>query len=230
MGTGPSAVFKSTDRGDTWTDCEQLRSLPETVEWTFPNPPHVSHVNGLALCDGDPLFIFGAIEEGWLIRSRDGGNTWQNIEDGTEFDSHSVAIMPDNPSVVISTSGTGGYRSSDGGDHFVESNKGLDHRYIAQLVAHPARAEVIYTAAASGPPPAWRRPEGAATSFYRSEDQGLSWDRLSGGLPDLFKAGPRAVAGDPEDPDAFLVGMSDGAVWMSDDGGESFRRILEGLP
>jgi len=230
VGTGPSSVFKSTDRGDNWMDCEQLRTLPETKEWTFPNPPHVSHVKGLALFDDDPLFVFGAVEEGWLIRSKDGGKTWQNIKEGTEFDSHSVTIMPDNPVVIVSTSGTGVYRSSDGGDRFVESSNGLDRRYMAQLVVHPARPNVIYTAAAAVPPPFWRRPEGADSAFYRSENQGASWERLSGGLPEHFKAAPRTIVGDPEDPDALFVGMTDGSIWMSGDGGQSFRQVLGDLP
>jgi hypothetical protein len=49
-------------------------------------------------------------------------------------------------------------------------------------------------------------------------------------LPEHFKDGPRATAGDPEDPSAFFVGMTDGTVWMSEDGGESFRQILSDLP
>ncbi|NIO12137.1 MAG: exo-alpha-sialidase, partial [Deltaproteobacteria bacterium] len=51
-----------------------------------------------------------------------------------------------------------------------------------------------------------------------------------GGLPDYFKAAPRAVAGDPEDPEAFFVGMTDGSIWMSDDDGQSFRQIVKDLP
>ena len=230
VGTGPSSVFKSTNGGDAWTDCEQLRTLPETIDWTFPRPPHVSHVKGLALCVEDPLLIFGAVEEGWIIRSKDGGKSWENIKAGTEFDSHSVAVMPGNPSVVIATSGDGVYRSSDGGDHFVSSSRGLDCRYMAQVAVHPKHPNVLFTAAAAGPPPSWREGPGASTAFYRSENQGDSWERLSGGLPSHFKAGPRAVAGDPEEPETFFVGMTDGSVWMSADGGDSFRPILQGLP
>ena len=230
VGTGPSSVFKSANGGDSWIDCEQLRSLPETKDWTFPRPPHVSHVKGLALCADDPRTIFGAVEEGWVIRSKDGGTTWQNIKEGVEFDAHSVAVMPDNLKVIIATSGKGVYRSVDAGDHFSNSSEGLDCRYMAQLVVHPARPNLFFTAAAAVPPPFWRRPEGAASAFYRSETQGESWERLSGGLPDHFKPAPRAVAGDPEEPNSFVVGMTDGTVWMSDDGGDSFRRILGGLP
>ena len=63
-GTGPASVFKSVDGGDTWQDCPQLRSLPETIDWTFPPPPHIAHVKGLALTPDDPNRIFGAVEEG----------------------------------------------------------------------------------------------------------------------------------------------------------------------
>jgi len=230
VGTGPSSIFKSSDGGDHWVDCERLRDLPETIDWTFPRPPHVSHIKGLALSQDDPMVVLGAVEEGWVIRSQDGGRSWQNIKDGVEFDAHSVAVMPDDPTVVIVTSGQGVYKSTNGGDSFVDSSEGLDCRYMAQLVCHPARPKVFFSAAAAVPPPLWRRPEGAATAFYRSENQGESWQRLSGGLPDHFKAAPRATAGDPEEPNAFLVGMNDGSIWLSGDGGESFGQILGGLP
>lgn len=230
LGTGPTAIFKSSDGGDHWSECEQLRTLPETQDWTFPNPPHVSHVKGLSLCASDPLLIFGAVEEGWLIRSKDGGKTWQNIKQGTEFDSHSVAVMPDDPAIVIATSGKSFYKSGDGGDRFTKHDRGLDRCYMAQVALHPSRPKVFLTAAAAVPPPFWRRPEGADSGFYLSDDRGDSWQRLTGGLPEHFKSAPRAVAGDPEDPNSFLIGMTDGSVWLTEDGGEDFRQIITGLP
>jgi len=230
VGTGPSSVFKSADGGDSWSDCEQLKSLPETIDWTFPRPPHVSHVKHLTLSEDDPMLIFGAVEEGWIIRSLDGGKSWQNLKEGVSIDAHTVYYMPDNPALLIATAGEGVYRSLDGGAHFEESATGLERRYMAQLVFHPARPRVLFTAAMAVPPPFWRRPEGADTAFYRSENQGLSWKRLSGGLPEYFTAASRALCGDAEEPDAFFAGMTDGTVWVSGDGGESFRQILGGLP
>ena len=41
---------------------------------------------------------------------------------------------------------------------------------------------------------------------------------------------PRALTVDPLDPEVFFAGMIDGTVWMSEDGGETFRQILSGLP
>jgi len=229
-GTGPASVFKSTDGGESWTDAPQLRDLPETIDWTFPRAPHIAHVKGLALTPSDASRVFAAVEEGWILRSLDGGSTWEDIKAGTEFDSHSVTVMPDDPDVVISTSGRGIYKSVDGGSSFHDANKGMTQRYMTQVAVHPARPKLLFTAAAAVPPPGWRRPEGADAGFYRSEDQGESWQRLTGGLPEHIGPAPRIVANDPDDPDTFLTGMADGTIWMTEDCGESFRTVAQGLP
>src|SRR5687768_12965631 len=104
VGTGPVSVFSTTNHGDSWTDREGIRTLKDSKEWTFPNPPHVAHVKGLDI-SGDR--VMGALEEGWLVRSLDGGQTWETIRQGTHFDSHSVVTMPDDASRVFSTSGHG---------------------------------------------------------------------------------------------------------------------------
>lgn len=230
VGTGPASIFKSADGGDTWTESEQIKRLPTTREWTFPNPPHIAHVKGLGLCDEDPSLVYGSIEEGWAVRSRDGGVTWEQLKDGLEFDLHYINVMPDDRRKIVATSGDGVYRSFDGGDTWQESCEGLSCRYLAPLVVHPARPDVLFTAAAAVPPPFWRRPEGADAAFFRSENQGASWAKLEGGLPAHFTAAPRATASDPEGPDVYFVGMTDGTVWMSENAGGSFRQVCAGLP
>ena len=241
LGTEPANVFKSTDRGEHWEHCEQLQTLQETQFWTFPRPPHVAHVKSLALRADDPGWVYGAIEEGWIVRTTDGGRTWVNLKQGIEFDMHQVTVMPDDPRVVLAVSGQGAYRSENGGDAFHDSNTGLEGRYCAPAAVHPDRPSTVYLAAAESAPPFWRGPKGANSSFYRSDDQGASWRRLRGGLPDVITAAARGTAVDPADPDTFAVGVSEGlpfppgqrqsgAVWLTEDGGGSFRKIVEGIP
>ena len=84
----------------------------------FPNRPHIPHVKHVCLRADDPLDILAAVEEGWLIRSRDGGSTWANLTDGTEFDSHTAYFIPPREAqVIVRASGSGAhlaiYRSSD---------------------------------------------------------------------------------------------------------------------
>src|SRR5581483_5561897 len=222
-GVSPAGIFRSADRGEHWHECEQLQTLPRIGEWTFPHPPHIPHVKHISLRPDDPADILAAVEEGWLIRSRDGGQTWTNLTAGPEFDSHTAYFVPNQPRTLISTSGQGVYRSEDNGASFSRSDAGLDRRYMAQIAMHPARPDVMYTAAAAVPPPGWARSEGAHSAVYKSTDTGKSWTRLTGGLAEDLKAAPRAVAGDPEDPESVYVGFTDGAVWMTEDGGASFR-------
>lgn len=231
VGTGPSALFKSSNRGDTWVECQHLRSLPTTKNWTFPGPPYVSHIRHVELRADDPAIIYCSIEEGGVIRSRDGGATWHQIDqsNGIHNDVHTVNVMPDNPSFLVATTGQGAYRSLDAGDSWTLAGEGLGHRrYLAHLVVHPSRADVLFTAAAERMPRDW--PQGAGSAFFRSDDRGASWRRLSGGAPEDMAAGVRSVAGDPADPDAVFMGMTDGTVWMTEDGGESFRVAVRGLP
>ena len=225
-GTSPAAMFVSSDRGEHWHECDQLQRLPRVSEWSFPNPPHIPHVKHICVRADDPDDVLAAVEEGWLIRSRDRGATWDNLTEGTEFDSHTAYFMPDDTRVILSTSGSGVYRSENGGQSFGEAVAGLDRRYMAQLAVHPDRPRVVFTAAAAVPPPGWSRPEGAQSAVYRSDDQGKRWTRLTGGLPEDLRPAPRAVSGDPADPNCVCVGMTDGTVWMTEDGGDSFRPVL----
>ena len=230
VGTGPSALFRSTDRGETWLECQALRCLPGTRRWTFPRPPYVSHVRHIGLDAADPELIYCAIEEGGIVRSRDGGTSWELIDEGHGIhpDVHTVNVIPGAPSLLVATTGHGVYRSLDGGDVWTSADRGLGPRlYMAHLAVHPSRPEALFTAAAAGIPPDWARDADAA--FFRSDDRGISWRRW-GGSPESLTAAPRAVAGDPMDPDTVVVGMTDGTVWLTEDGGGSFRRIVRGLP
>jgi photosystem II stability/assembly factor-like uncharacterized protein len=217
-GVSPAAIFKSTDRGAHWRECDAIQRLPRRAEWSFPPPPHTPHVKHIDLRPDDPDDVIAAVEEGWLIRTTDGGLTWTNLDKGSEFDSHTAYFMPGTRNVIVSTSGSGVYRSQDDGASFEASDAGLDRRYMAHLVVHPQQPRVVFTAAAAVPPPGWSRPEGAEAAFYRSEDQGASWQRLVEGLPDHLAAAPRSVVGDPLDPNTVYVGMTDGTVWRTRDG------------
>jgi photosystem II stability/assembly factor-like uncharacterized protein len=231
VGTCPTDVFISADRGESWVESAQLQRLPTTKGWTGPVPPHVSRLKWISLHAENPDFIYGAIEEGWSIRSLDGGKTWEQLDNGTDHDSHSIAVMPRDPQVVVASGGKGLFRSTDGGTTFVESNEGIGdrRRYTpAPLIQHPARPDVLVTAVACGPA---ARPDGGQTAFIRSDDQGCTWQMSSQGLPgEPYVAVPRALAVDPNDPSTYFAGLTDGTVWTSGDGGESWVQVMGGLP
>ena len=173
-------------------------------------------------------------ESAWMptipIRSADGGESWENIIEGTEFDSHTVTILPGDSDVIISASGTGLYRSADDGRNFAKCDTGIEHPYLINVAVHPDRPNVLFTAGAKVPPPKWGQPDGPGGAFYRSDDAGLNWRMLTGGLPERIGSAPRSIAIDPSDPDKVYIGLNDGEIWATDDGGDSFSRLAAGLP
>src|SRR5215472_5300944 len=188
-GAGPTAVFRSADGGETWTACEGIDALPDRGEWDDPLPPYASHVRGLAL-DGAGV-VLAAVERGWLLRSGDGGATWTNVRDGIDRDCHSATFLPGQPDTVIVTTGRGIFRSADRGRTFALTVDGLLHPYVTQVVVHRDRPQVLFTAASEAEPAEWpRRPDGANAGFYRSDDGGRTWCRLSGGLPEVMRPAP----------------------------------------
>ena len=233
VGTSPTNVFVSTDRGERWTACEGLEQLPTTKGWTGPVPPHVSRLKSIALTAEDPLAVYGAIEEGWAIRSLDGGKTWEQIDNGVDHDGHGVAVTSAEPDVVVASTGKGMFRSEDRGAHFAPANEGLEgRRYTSSpLVGHPDRPGLLLSAVTAAGPGSWRRrAEGGDSAFARSEDGGRTWTTSTEGLPQPCVTVPRGLAVAADDPDRWFAGMMDGTVWMSRDGARSFEKVLEGLP
>ncbi|HEX6513261.1 MAG TPA: hypothetical protein VF157_13240 [Chloroflexota bacterium] len=236
VGTEPASIFHSSDSGETWIDCHKLRDMEECVHWTFPRAPHFAHVKNIALRDDDPETVYAAIEEGWVVRSTDGGKAWETLKQGVAFDAHAVTLVPGRPDTVLAASGAGLFRSDNRGDKFERSEEGikagfLGGGYMSPVAVHAARPNVMFCGAADVPPPWWfTRAEGANGSFYRSDDEGRTWRKLSNGVPEGLRPGPVGVAIDPEDPDRVFWGTTDGTIWMTEDGGESIRKAAEGVP
>jgi photosystem II stability/assembly factor-like uncharacterized protein len=227
-GAEPAALFRSADGGQTWAACAGADEPGGPPEPDSRPPADERRVRHVSLGAGG--MVLAAVEGGWLLRSEDSGATWARVRDGLDRDCHATALLRGKPDVVLVSTGAGVYRSDDGGRTFSLSSDGLRHRYVTRLVTQAGRAGVVYAAAAEcGPAASAERPEGAAGACYRSDDGGRTWCRLTGGLPEIMRPAPTCATGDSADPDSFYVGTNDGSVWLTEDGGESFRIAVEGI-
>jgi hypothetical protein len=77
-GTEPSRLFCSEDRGQSWRELDALLELPSRPSWRFPPRPWTSHVRWIAPSPHDADLLLVGIELGGLMRSSDGGLTWQD--------------------------------------------------------------------------------------------------------------------------------------------------------
>jgi photosystem II stability/assembly factor-like uncharacterized protein len=184
----------------------------------------------LTLGDEDPELVFGAIEEGWLVRSRDGGRSWQQLDQGVPHDTHTLRFVPGKPATLVLGTNAGWLRSTDCGESWTAANVGLNGRAYtpAPLVTHRSRLGVLFSSVTGVGPGGWMRGEGGDSAFCRSDDGGQSWTTLTAGLPQPMAAIPRAIAVDPTNPHGYVAGTTDGRLWATDDG-ESFQPLLEGL-
>ena len=74
-GTEPARLFVSGDLGRHWRELAALRSV-DTSAWTFPAPPHVAHAKHICCHPRDPRTMLVCIEQGGLLKTTDGGETF----------------------------------------------------------------------------------------------------------------------------------------------------------
>jgi photosystem II stability/assembly factor-like uncharacterized protein len=66
---------------------------------------------------------------------------------------------------------------------------------------------------------------GAKTQILRSDDGGQTWNRLNGGLPSGHAHMTCGFAAHPEDNQTLCVGYTDGSVYATVNGGDTWSQL-----
>ncbi len=226
-------MYKSTDAGNTWQhlglrDAQQIASI--IVDPKDPNRVFVAAM-------GHP---YGPNAERGVFRSLDGGQTWQKVLYKDEnIGAADLAFDPRNSQIIFADmwasrrppwttggayngSGSGLYKSSDGGNNWRQITKGLprdaDGLGRVGITYAPSDPDRMYAwvVAAKG------------TGIYRSEDSGESWILVNSehrvdGRGDDFNC----VRVDPRNKDVIYVANT--STYKSTDAGKDFTAI-KGAP
>jgi photosystem II stability/assembly factor-like uncharacterized protein len=216
-------VYKSTDGGATWTHIglAATRQIAKVV--VDPNDANIVYI----AAQGSP---WAATEERGIYRSTDGGTTWKRVlfvdeDTGASFltlDPHDpqvlYASMWDHrrkPWTVISGGpGSGLYKTTDGGDTWVELSNGLpDLMGNTAAAVSPANPKRVYAMI-----------EAVEGGVFRSDDGGATWQRVNGdnGIRDRGWYYTHIFA-DPQDENTVYVLAN--ATVKSTDGGVTFTEI-----
>src|SRR3954462_885760 len=150
-GTEPSRLFRSDDRGESWAELEALLDLPSRPNWSFPPRPWTSHVRWIAPSPSDAELLLVGIELGGLMRSADGGRTWQDHRPGAQPDVHSLAWHPRVPGRAYEAGGGGAAFSTDAGETWRPADEGRDRHYTWSVAVDPDDPDCWYLSASSGP-------------------------------------------------------------------------------
>jgi photosystem II stability/assembly factor-like uncharacterized protein len=227
-GTEPSRLFRSDDHGETWRELEALLDLPSRASWSFPPRPWTSHVRWIAPSPHDADLLLVGIELGGLMRSSDGGASWQDHRPGAQPDVHSLAWHPHTAGRAYEAGGGGAAWSEDAGDTWHPADEGRDRHYTWAVAVDPNDPQWWYVSASTGPYAAHggRDPQ---ARLYRQRAGG-PWQPLAGGLPEPLPAMPYALVATG---DRVFAGLADGQVWESRDRGDTWTPLRfqgEALP
>ncbi len=233
-GTEPSAMYRSESGGETWRELAGMRRLPSAPEWSFPPRPWTSHVRAIAPDPNAEGRVYVAVEAGALVRTRDGGETWQDrVPDGPR-DTHTLATYPEAPGRLYSAAGDGftragmGYSESfDGGETWERFPDGLGHHYLWGLAVDPADAESVVVSAAGSPREA-HNPMAARSTIYRRQAGG-PWREVTDGLPATEGRVAAILVANEAEPGVFYA-LANQGVYRSPDGGLRWERLQFAWP
>jgi photosystem II stability/assembly factor-like uncharacterized protein len=239
-------VLLSTDLGKKF---KETKSAP-----AFPKEDGRALANIWSLEAGDDKKdLWCGVEPASLFHSSDGGDSWTLVP-GISNHEHARKWHPGNGGLCMHTVlrdgrrvhlgiSTGGhYLSEDGGQTFRAANRGVGAGFVPdpfpefgqcvhKIARHPDAPGRLYMQNHGG----W--PDRPGIGVLRSDDHGHTWRSISKGLPSDFGF---PIVVHPHDPDTVYVMPLEPwtracpggapAVWRSEDGGDSWRRLARGLP
>ncbi len=250
---GPT-IFRSLDRGRTWTEARQPPAFKagggRVVDHTFwLSPGH----------DTEPSVWYAGTSPQGLFRSEDGGATWSGVDgfnehpqrkawcggdqDGTPDGAklHSILVDPRDPKhLYIGMSGGGVFESTDGGRDWRPLNRGVRADFLPDPNAAFGHDPHCVRFAGGQPDRLYQQNH---CGIYRLDRPDETWQDIGTAMPKTAGAVGFPVAAHPRDPDTLWVFPMDGtdvwprtapggrpAAYRSLDGGRSWRRQDQGLP
>ncbi len=240
-GVEPGALFKSSDRGESWSLNEGLYDHPQRAKW-FPGAGGLC-LHTILLDPRDKNRIYVAISTGGCYRTDDSGVSWRPYNKNVRADFmpekfpefghcvHKMALHPDRPSVLFQQNHCGMYRSDNAGEDWIDIGEGkLPSRFGFPIIVHPHEAGTIYVVPEQSDE--YRLSIGGQFAVWRSRDSGESWERLTNGLPQRahLVVLREAAAVDNLDEAGIYVGTSTGQLFYSRDSGDTWELMADYLP
>jgi len=239
-GVDPASLFKSEDRGETWTLNKGLYDHETRPKW---NPG----AGGLCLHTilvhpRDPENILIAISSVGILKTTDGGDSWAFKNKNLRADffpnkypeygqcPHHLVRNPSKPDVIYQQNHCGQYRSDDDGETWKDIEGNLPSRFGFPIGVDYNDPKRVYVAPeVSGDR---RLPPGDRFMVWGSDNSGKSWKAIDGGLPQrsFYNIYREGMDTDEEDPCGVYVGTGNGTLFMSRGGSGKWATVADGLP
>ncbi|WP_242345086.1 WD40/YVTN/BNR-like repeat-containing protein [Anaeromyxobacter terrae] len=242
-GTIPAALFRSADRGESWTLVRSLWDRPERKDWAgggYDEPG----LHSISVDPRDPRRLLCAISSGGAWASEDGGETWasrsrgmyaeymppERREDPNVQDPHRLVQCAAAPEFLYVQHHNGVFRSTDGARTWTEITAIRPSKFGFAVAVHPADPRTAWFVPAVKDER--RVPVDGRLVVARTRDGGESFEVLREGLPqehayDLVYRHGLDVSDDGE---RLVMGSTTGGLWISEDGGDRWQLLPARLP
>jgi hypothetical protein len=242
-GTIPGGLFRSADRGASWTLVEALWNKPERAEWLGGGYDYPG-IHSICVDPRDGRQLTIAISCGGVWQSSDDGASWRLAAEGmyAEFmpperradpniqDPHRVVQCPARPDVLWAQHHNGVFRSTDYARSWSEVTAIKPAKFGFAVAVHPKDPDTAWFVPAVKDE--CRVPVDGKLAVARTRDGGKVFSVLRRGLPQehaydlVYRHG---LAVDPAG-ERLAMGSTTGSLWLSDDQGDSWRCLSTQLP
>jgi photosystem II stability/assembly factor-like uncharacterized protein len=246
-------LLRSNDLGKSFSETKSAPAFPKDDGRALAN------IWSLEPGPGKKDLLCG-VEPASLFKSSDGGDTWKLVDGISNHEHarkwmpgngglclHTILREGNRVHLGISTGGH--YLSEDGGETFTASNTGVGAGFSPD--PYPEFGQCVHKIAAPKQVPGrmymqnhggwadWDGPGGRRPDIgvLRSDDHGKTWRSIAKGLPSDFGF---PIVVHPHDPDTLYVVPLEvpartsvkgaPAVWRSENGGDSWKRLAKGFP
>ncbi|MGB3469094.1 MAG: hypothetical protein WBA74_27660 [Cyclobacteriaceae bacterium] len=206
-------IYKSLDGGESWKKVKYISDATGFADIEIFTDQPEELIAAAWEAQRKPWTINSGGKEGGIFKSKDGGETWYQVQKGLPeglIGKVDISISGANKAVVYALveaeeGERGLYKSEDRGESFklVSEKKGLTTRpfYYTNVKADPGNPNKVYV---------------LATSYYQSVDGGNTWENM------------RSPHGDnhdmwinPDNPDLFIQ-ANDGGANVTFNGGKTW--------
>jgi hypothetical protein len=246
-------VLRSTDLGKKFKETKSAPAFPKDDGRALANIWSLEP-------GYDKKDLLCGVEPASLFRSSDGGDSWEMIPGISNHDHARKwqpgngglcmhTILRDGSRVHLGISTGGHYLSEDSGQTFKAANQGVGAGFspdpypefgqcVHKIASHPAAPGRLYMQNHGGWAD-WGGPGGPRPDIgvLRSDDHGKTWRSIAKGLPSDFGF---PIVVHPHDADTVYVMPLEPmtrtcpggapAVWRSENGGGSWKRLASGMP
>ncbi|MGE5246200.1 MAG: WD40/YVTN/BNR-like repeat-containing protein [Betaproteobacteria bacterium] len=225
-----------------------LAPQPEPLRFRYMGPPSAGRIAAVAGVPGDTTTYYAGAASGGVWKSVDSGRTFQPVFDEQPVQAiGALAVAPSDPKIVWAGTGEAwAIRDSDvmGDGVYKSTDAGLSWQHmglpetgrIGRIIVHPTDPNTVWVCAlgrTTGPQ--------QERGVFETTDGGKTWRRSLFADPNTGCSG---LSMDAHDPNVLLAGMwqvemhtwaelSGGpgsAVYLTRDGGATWKKLETGLP